>query len=238
VVPARAVILAAGRGERLESLTANTPKPMLEVAGAPLIDRILAGIEAGGVRSAVVVTGYLPWAIEQHVAATSPLPVAFVRQDEQGGTGGALRPAHNAVGDEPFLLSWGDIATDSRHFGEVVAAWRPELAAVIGVNQVEDVSRGAAVVFTGDRRITSIVEKPSGQPPSRWNNSGVMVFGPQIWGALEQIGPSARGELELPDAMSRLIAEGELLEAVPLTGRWFDIGTTSGLEAAREAFQS
>jgi glucose-1-phosphate thymidylyltransferase len=214
------------------------PKPMLEVAGTPLIDRIVAGIEAGGVRSVVVVTGYLASTVEQHLAATSPLPVAFIRQDEQDGTGGALRLVHEAVGREPFLLSWGDIATDSRHFDEVIAAWRPELAAVIGVNQVEDVSRGAAVVFTGARRITSIVEKPSGEPPSRWNNSGVMVFGPQIWGALEHIGPSGRGELELPDAISSLIAEGELLEALPLTGRWFDIGTASSLEAAREAFQS
>jgi glucose-1-phosphate thymidylyltransferase len=211
---------------------------MIEVAGAPLIDRIVAGIAAGGLRSIVVVTGHLASAVEQHLAATSPLPVGFVRQDERDGTGGALRLVQNAVGHEPFLLSWGDIATDSRHFENVVAAWRPELAAAIGVNQVADVSRGAAVVFTGDRRITSIVEKPSGEPPSRWNNSGVMVFGPQIWGALEAIGPSGRGELELPDAISRLIAEGEVLEAVPLTGRWFDIGTAPGLKAARQAFQS
>lgn len=237
MVPARAVILAAGRGERLGPLTATTPKPMLEVGGKPLIDRIVAGIAATGVRSLVVVTGYLGATVEQYLAANSPLPVGFIRQAEQDGTAGALRLARNAVGNEPFLLSWGDIATDSRHFQAVVGTWRPELAATIGVNRVDDVSRGAAVVFADDRRITSIVEKPSGEPPSHWNSSGVMVWGPQIWGSLEQIGYSGRGELELPDAISRLIADGELLEAVPLTGAWFDIGTTPTLAAARKAFQ-
>jgi dTDP-glucose pyrophosphorylase len=210
---------------------------MLEVGGAPLIDHIVAGIAASGLRSLVVVTGYLAPVVEQHLAANSPLPVVFVRQDEQDGTAGALRLTRNAVGYEPFLLSWGDIATDARHFNDVAAAWRPQLAAAIGVNQVDDVSRGAAVVFGDDRRIISIVEKPSGDPPSRWNSSGLMVFGPQIWGPLEQVEYSRRGELELPDAISRLIAEDELLEAVPLTGAWFDIGTASTLEAAREAFE-
>ena len=237
MVTARAVILAAGRGERLGPLTASTPKPMLEVGGKPLIDRIVAGIAATGVHSLVVVTGYLAAAVEQYLAANSPLPVAFIRQDEQDGTAGALRLARNAVGNEPFLLSWGDIATDSRHFRAVAGAWRPELAGTIGVNRVDDVSRGAAVVFADDRRIISIVEKPSGEPPSHWNSSGVMVLGPQIWAPLEQIEYSGRGELELPDAISRLIADGGLLEAVPLTGAWFDIGTEATLDMAREAFQ-
>jgi glucose-1-phosphate thymidylyltransferase len=210
---------------------------MLDVAGAPLIDHIAAGIAACGARSLVVVTGYLAADIEQYLAAKSPLPVVFVRQDEQDGTAGALLQAHRAVGHEPFLLSWGDIATDSRHFRDVVAAWRPELAAAIGVNLSDDISRGAAVVFGADRRITSIVEKPSGEPPSRWNNSGVMVLGPRIWDHLTELGYSGRGELEVPDAVNRLIAEGEHLEAVPLSGSWFDIGTASSLEAAREEFR-
>ncbi len=237
MVPERGVILAAGRGTRLGSLTATTPKPLLDVGGEPLIDHIVAGIAGAGIRSIVVVTGYLAAAVEQHLAATSPLPVVFVRQDEQDGTAGALRRAHDAVGHEPFLLSWGDIATDSRHFREVVGAWRPELAAAIGVNPSDDIARGAAVVFGPDRRITSIVEKPFGEPPSVWNNSGVMVLGPRLWGHLEDVGFSGRGELELPDAINQMIAEGHHLEAVPLTGSWFDIGTASSLEAAREAFE-
>ena len=236
MVPTRAIILAAGRGDRLGPLTETTPKPMLDLGGRPLIDHILAAIATAGIRSAAVVTGYLAPPMERHLAANSPLPVAFIRQESLNGTAGALRVARRAVGDEPFLLSWGDIATDPLHFSEVVAAWRPELAAVVGVNRLDDVSRGAAVVFGDDRRITSIVEKPIGEPPSHWNSSGVMVLGPRIWGPLERVAYSERGELELPDALGSLIADGELLEAVALRGAWFDIGTGSGLAAARGAF--
>ncbi len=237
MVVARAVVLAAGRGERLGPVTARTPKPLVAVGGAPLIDHIVAAIAAVGIRSLVVVTGYLASAVEHHLAARSPLPVVFIRQNEQDGTAGALRLAQHAIGYEPFLLSWGDIATEPSHFRDVAAAWRPELAAAVGVNEVDDVSRLSAVVFGDDRRITSMVEKPSGEPPSHWNSSGLMILGPQIWGPLEQVAYSDRGELEVPDAIGRLIADGELLEAVPLTGRWFDIGTTESLEAARKAFR-
>ncbi len=236
MVVARGVILAAGRGTRLGALTESTPKPMLEVGGVALIDRIVEGVAAIGVRSLVVVTGYLAPELERHLAATSPLPVVFVRQADRDGTAGALRLAQRAVGNEPFLLSWGDIATDRRHYAAVASAWRPGLAAAIGVNRVDDVSSLSAVVFGEDRRITAMVEKPSGRPPSYWNSSGVMILGHQIWQAVEQIDYSERGELEVPAAFNRLIADGELLEAVPLTGPWFDIGTTASLEAARRAF--
>jgi dTDP-glucose pyrophosphorylase len=236
VVVERAIVLAAGRGNRLGMLTTEVPKPMLNVGGVPLVNRIVSSIAAIGIRSLVVVTGYLADSLERRLAASSPLPVAFIRQEERDGTAGALRLAQRAVGNEPFLLSWGDIATDPRHFADVADAWRPELAAAIGVNHIDDVGRLAAVVFDDDQRISAVVEKPEGEPPSRWNSSGLMVFGPQIWRAVHQIDYSARGELEVPDAINRLIADGELLEAVPLTGPWFDIGTESSLRAAQRAF--
>lgn len=232
----QAVILAAGRGSRLGELTVNTAKPMLEVAGAPLIDHITSAIAATGVRTIVVVTGYMAPVIENHLAAHSPIPVSFIRQVHQDGTAGALRLAQRALGQEPFLLSWGDIATASSHFGDVVDAWRPELAATVGVNLVADVSRLSAVVFGDAGTISAMVEKPAGKPPSLWNSSGLMVLGPQVWDHLKTIELSDRGELELPDAVGSLISGGETLVAVPLHGPWFDIGTVASLEAARIAF--
>jgi glucose-1-phosphate thymidylyltransferase len=196
----------------------------------------VAGIAGAGIRSLVVVTGHLAATVEHHLAATSPIPVGFIRQSVQDGTAGALRLVRRAVGQEPFLLSWGDIATDPRHFRDVVATWRAGLAAAIGVNQMDDVGDLSAVVFGNNRLITSMVEKPVGDPPSFWNSSGVMILGPRIWGAMDNLAYSARGEFEVPEAINRLIADGESLEAVPLTGSWFDVGTTSSLNAARKAF--
>lgn len=209
---------------------------MLEIAGRPLIEAIVRAIELCGIRSVTVITGYRAPIIERHLAATSPLPVSFVRQAEPNGTAAAVVLARSAVGEEPFLLCWGDIATAPDHFGQVVDAWRPELAAVVGVNRLGDVGGHASVVFDAGRRISRIVEKPVGTPPSLWNNSGLMILSARVWPHVDRIRHSQRGELELPDAINRLIAAGEVLEAVPLDGRWFDIGTAESLEAARQSF--
>ncbi|MGI9609065.1 MAG: nucleotidyltransferase family protein [Acidimicrobiia bacterium] len=237
MVVERAVVLAAGRGTRLGAATDHLPKPMLRVGDGPLIGNIVEAIAATGVRSVTVVTGYRATTIENHLAATSPIPVSFIRQGTPHGTAAALSLARNAVGKSPFLLCWGDIATNPRHYAELVDGWRDGVAASIGVNLIDDVGRHASVVFDDNKRITQIVEKPVGAPPSLWNNSGLMVFTHQIWPQLGHIERSHRGELELTDGINGLIAAGAAVEAVPLVGSWFDIGTTEQLEAARNAFR-
>ena len=232
----QAVVLAAGRGTRLGAITHDRPKPMVPVGGRPLIGNIAGAIAATGIRSLVVVTGYLAETVEDYLAAASPIPVSFVRQEHRNGTAGAVRLARHALGDKPFLLSWGDIATDPQHFDQVMAAWRPGLAAAVGVNPVPDVSRLSAYVFGEDMRITQIVEKPTASPPSLWNGTGILCLGPEIWGHIGDVGPSVRNELEIPDVLSALLRAGHRLEAVPLNGPWFDIGTPESLAAAQAAF--
>ena len=209
---------------------------MVEIAGRPLIGNIAAAIAATGIRSLVVVTGYLAETVEEYLAASSPIPVTFVRQQQRNGTAGAVRLARHAVGDAPFLLSWGDIATDASHYGRVLGAWRDDLAAAVGVNLVPDVSRLSAYVFGNDMRITQIVEKPIAPPPSLWNGTGILCLGPQIWSLIENVRPSVRNELEMPDVLSALLEAGHRLEAVPLEGPWFDIGTPESLRSARAEF--
>lgn len=232
----QAVVLAAGRGTRLGEITADRPKPMIEIGNRPLIGHIAAAIAACGIRSLVVVTGYLADSVEEYLAASSPLPVSFVRQDHRNGTAGAVRLAQHALGSGSFLLSWGDIATDPRHYARVMEAWRPGLTAAVGVNLVSDVSQLSAYVFQADMRITEIVEKPAAPPPSYWNGTGILCMGPETWSHIAAIEPSARNELEMPDVLSALLSAGHRLEAVPLEGPWFDIGTPESLAAARNTF--
>jgi len=232
----QAVILAAGRGTRLGPATARIPKPMLDVGGRPLIDRIIGSLAAAGIRKLVVVTGYLADRLENHLAGGSPLPIAFVRQAEPTGTAGAAGMARRFVGQEPFLMCWGDIATAPDHFAQVLSAWEPGGAGAVGVNEVADVRQLSAVVFDARRVITSIVEKPSGPPPSRWNSTGILALTSRIWPHIARLDPSPRGELEMTDAISSMIDAGERLVAVPLSGPWFDVGTFRDLEAARATF--
>ena len=232
-----AVVLAAGRGTRLGELTRDVPKPMVAVANIPIIERIVAAIAAGGVRRVCLVTGYRAEALEAHVARVTPIPVCFVRQEVQSGTAGALRLTRGCVGDAPFLLSWGDIATAPEHFGAVTQRWDRGLDGVVGVNLVDDVSRFSSVVFDEAGVISAMIEKPQGEPPSYWNSSGIMALGPAIWPQIEAVEPSTRGEYEVPSAIAGLLAAGGRLVAEPLAGPWFDIGTPEGLAEASKSFE-
>lgn len=231
-----AVVLAAGSGSRLRPLTDEVPKPLIEVGGRTLIARTLDAIAAAGIGEVTVVVGHLAAQIEDHLADTAEPAVSFVQQAEPLGSGHAVALARQSVRDGPFLLVWGDVVTDSSDYSTVATAWSPGLDAVIGVIEVEDVSEGGAVVFDDDGAVTAVLEKPRGEPPSRWNSAGIMVLGPAIWDFVEALQPSARGELEFTDALAAMIDAGAKVVAVPLQGPWFDVGTPDRLEEARLAW--
>jgi len=236
VVIERALILAAGRGTRLGEITRRRSKPMLEIGTRPLIGHLADAIAAAGIRSLTVITGYLAETVEEYLAATSPLPVSFIRQPHRNGTAGAVRLARHALGDDPFLLSWGDIATEPLHYAQVMGAWRPGLAAAVGVNVVPDVAMLSSYLFGDDMRITEIVEKPEAPAPSLWNGTGILCLSSRVWDFVDVVGPSVRNELEMPDVLTAMAEAGHRLEAVPLDGPWFDIGTPASLAAARATF--
>ena len=231
-----AVVLAAGEGTRLGDLVADLPKPLLEVGGRPLIDRIVGALRRNGIERLTVVTGYLADRLETHLLSTAGVPVEFIRQNDPGGTAEAAALAREACGDAPFVLAWGDIAVAGKAYGSVIRAGQPGDDAVIGVNWVEDPSHGAAVVFDEAGIVSRIVEKPPPPAPSHWNNAGLMALAPTIWPHIDAVRPSVRGELELTDAIGTLLADGGVVRAVRLGGPWFDIGTPHSLEAARIAF--
>lgn len=230
------VILAAGRGTRLGSVVDDVPKPLLEVGGRPLIDRVIGALLHNGVNRITIVTGYLAEVLERHVAARWGAGVGFVRQEEPLGTAHAVSLVREECADRPFALAWGDIAISGKAYGAVIRGGRPGDDLVLGVNWMEDPADGAAVVFDDEGLVASIVEKPTSPSPSHWNNAGIMVSAPSIWPHVDAVAPSNRAELELTDAIQALVQSGGRVRAVRLGGPWFDIGTGHGLAAARLAF--
>ena len=228
----RAVVLAAGRGTRLGSITRTVPKPLIEIGGRPLLVRILDGLSAAGVERIVVVAGYLADTI---VAALADRPrVDVVVQTELDGTAGAVRLAANAMGGHPFVYAWGDILIRPDNYRRVVSA-AAGADAVIGVNWVDDPAAGAAVTVDLEWRVTGIVEKPSpGTSATNWNSAGIGVLGSEVWPLITALDPSPRGEYELTDAMAGLVASGRKVLAVPIEGPWVDIGTPESLARGRE----
>ena len=231
----KAVILAAGRGTRLGAITADRPKPMVPVQGVPVLEHILNGLLAEGIREFLLVVGYKGHAIRDYFTEGGRwgARIEFVEQEQLNGTGGALMLGRGFAGSDSILSSYGDILTSYRHYSDLLAEFRKGGAAgVTGINYVDDPTAGGAVYREGDR-VTRVIEKPPpGTSTSNWNLAGINIFTAEIFDALDRITPSARGELELTDAIGKLIEAGKEVRAVELHGFWSDIGTPSALEEA------
>lgn len=226
----KAVILAAGRGTRMQSLTAELPKPMLALKGKPILEHVLDGLRAAGCSEALIVTGYLAEVIERHFTRY-PMAITFARQEQTNGTASAALLAREFAGADPFLLTFGDIMAEPADYRGIADLLEqdPDATAAVGVKHVPDPWQGAAVYEEGGR-ITRIVEKPApGTSTSNWNSAGLYAFRPAVFDALAAAPLSARGEYELTSAIEALIADGRLLLLYALEGPWRDVGRPEDL---------
>jgi NDP-sugar pyrophosphorylase family protein len=235
---ADALILAAGRGTRMRALTEDLPKPMLPVAGRPLLEHVVLALRSAHIRRFVIVTGYRAERIEQYFAdgARLGVEIAYRRQEVQDGTARALLLGRGSIADRPFLLVWGDILVAPENYSALLARFRERRPdGLLGVNWVEDPYRGAAVYVDGENRIERIVEKPPpGTARTHWNNAGVAVFHPAVFAYAAAVKPSSRGEYEIPDAVTAMLDDGRAVYAFPLRGFWCDVGTPGDLKRAEE----
>ncbi|MGD9495678.1 MAG: sugar phosphate nucleotidyltransferase [Armatimonadota bacterium] len=222
----RAVILAAGMGTRMRPLTLRRPKPLVPVAGRPMIEHIVGGLVSAGVRDICLVIGYLGDQIVHALGDGTRLGARLVYrwQEHFGGTGAAVLLAEDFVGDERFVLGWGDIIIPSRNYRRMIGMYcreRPE--AVLSVNVVEDPWEGAAVYVANDH-VERIIEKPpKGRSSTHYNNAGLFVFGPELLGILRRTPLSPRGELEVPSAVMSMLQGGARIRAFEIEGYWSDV---------------
>ncbi len=240
----KAVLLAAGRGTRLGELTARTPKPMLEIAGGPLLAHLIGALAEAGVLNFTIVTGYLGDQIADWCARYArefpTLTITTVSQREINGTAGAMLAARDTVaGETRFIFGWGDVLMDRASYGRFVAcAAQDDFELLLAVNRMKDPWRGAAVYLSDDMRVERLVEKPAeGASTTQWNNAGLFASGQIIFDYAERLRPSARGELELPQAIAAMIGDGRVVRALDIRGFWSDIGTPHDLEVARRRFK-
>lgn len=228
----KAVVLAAGRGTRMGDITSDIPKAMLPVRGKPLLEHVLDGLAQAGVERILVVVGYRREAIENHFRNWR-LPVEFRVQDPIDGTGAATRLAREFVGPDSFLLALGDILCDAPAYarcGRVLDEY-PNTAGVLGVKAVEDPWRAAAV-YTDNGVITRVIEKPpQGSSTTHWSSAGLWAFRSLVFGYLDRIELSPRGEYEITSIFDLMLADGLELRISPFEGEWTDVGRPEDLDA-------
>jgi dTDP-glucose pyrophosphorylase len=228
---AKAIVLAAGRGTRMGHLTEDLPKPMLPLAGKPMIGHILDRLRAAGTRQVLIVTGYRAETIEEHLL-DYPMEITFKRQQSINGTATAALLGRDFAGTDPFLLTFGDIICDPEDYDGISQRLDRMTAAVLGVKHVDDPWQGAAV-YEEQGVVNRIIEKPArGTSTTHWNSAGLYAFQPAIFEYMAAVKPSVRGEYELTTAISDLIAAGRKVLIYSVKGGWRDVGRPEDLRAA------
>ena len=219
------VILAAGQGTRMRPLTATQPKPMLPVAGQPLVEHtVRAAIDAGADRI-VLVIGYAGEAIRDHFAGLDlAVPVTFVEQPTRQGTADAVCVAATQLDEAPFVVLNGDALYDTTSLRELYTS-----GPAVGSIHVENPA-SYGVLNVADDLVIGVVEKPE-DPPSSLINAGAYVFPAAALEWLD-VPESERGERELTDVLQRTCQEQSV---TPVQfDRWLDVGRPWELLAANE----
>ena len=235
----KAVILAAGKGTRMKDLTNEVPKPMLRVQGRPILEHILEGLLATGIREVCLITGWKAEVIEDHFGDGSRFGarISYARQVVQDGTGKAPEYAKEFVGTSDFLLTYGDILVRPDTYQGMVRRWSEgNFSGLLTVTEGEDVTKGGINFFDDRFCLTRLVEKPSAaqldelrssgwlKPGSPvWYNAGIYLFRPVLFEFTARLQKSPRNEYELTDALSAMVAAGHSIAGLKIEGRWVDV---------------
>lgn len=223
-----AVIMAGGLGTRLRPLTSATPKPLLQVGGKPILERIVQHLASAGIEEVVITTNYLAEQIEGYFGDGADWDVAidYVRERERLGTAGALRHLKGRM-KAPFLVMNADLLTDFAVAEMFNFHGDHQAALTMAVRQYAfQVPFGVAEI--SDVAITALSEKPNYE---FFVNAGIYVVSPE---ALEAI--PDEGYFDITQLIDVLIGRGDNVVGFPIHETWVDIGRPEDLDAANIQF--
>ncbi len=230
----KGLILAGGHGTRLRPLTFTGNKHMIPIANEPMLFYGLRHLARGGLTEVGIVLGDAHEGIEEAVGdgRAFGLHVTYIHQGAPKGLAHAVACARDFLAEEPFVMYLGDNLLEEGT-APLVAQFRAQPAdAIIGVTAVENPSSYGVVELRGET-IVSIVEKPP-QPKSNLALIGVYLFSPKIHSVIASLSPSARGELEITDAIWRLHESGGRVAVRRVSGWWKDTGRSEDLLTAND----
>jgi glucose-1-phosphate thymidylyltransferase len=223
----KVIVPLAGKGTRLLPLTKRVPKPLVRVAGRPVMDYVMDAVKGLDVEELIVITGHLKDVVERYIAEHYPVKARFVEQKTLDGTAGAINLARPYV-QGPVLI----IFVDTLFEADLSLAKRTEADGIIWVKEVEDYQRFGVIVTDAKGYMTRIVEKPS-TPVSRLANIGLQyvrdwkTLFDGIAHVLKQ--PAGKGgEFYLTDAFQYMVDHGKRLLTAPVGG-WYDCGKVDTL---------
>src|SRR5688572_26108118 len=215
------IIPLAGKGTRLRPHTHLVPKPLLRVAGRPVMDWVMDKLEGLEVSELIYITGHLKEQVEAYARARYSIPSRFIEQKVQDGTAGAINLARPHV-REPVLIIFVDTVFEA----DLTLINRTDADGIIWAKEVEDYQRFGVVVTDAEGYMTRIVEKPA-EPISKLANIGLYYIRDTgaLWQGIDHTltQPKNKGEYYLTDAFQWMIDHGRRILTAEVGG-WYDCG--------------
>ncbi len=234
----KAMILAAGKGERLRPLTETTPKPLIAIGGRPLIEYTIAFLRRHGIRHVVINLFHLGHLIEAYVGDGSRfgIQVTYSREPQLLGTGGGIKKAASLLQDGTFVVINADILIDV-DLREVIAFHKEQAAVATMVLRDDDnVDSYGAIAIDQQGRIRQFLGYPpwSGPPLRRLMFTGLHIMEPRIFTYMRsEEGPFSITEKTYP----ALLRAGEPIVGYHMKGFWIDLGSWDRYRAFTERVQ-
>lgn len=219
------VIMAGGKGLRLRPLTDTTPKPMIPVAGKPMLQRIVEGLRFEGFRKFALSINYLGEQIETHFGDGSDFDVeiSYLKEEIPLGTGGALSLLESNQ-SRPLIVVNGDVLLSAKLVEMLNFHEESGASLTVGV-KVLDTQIPYGVVQIEGHSIKAIQEKPTYRD---FVNAGVYVVEPQLLGLVP------KGiRFDMPELVEKVIESGDVAVAFPLHEAWLDLGRPEDLDRAQ-----
>jgi glucose-1-phosphate thymidylyltransferase len=224
-----ALVPAAGRGTRLGRIGAALPKALVPIGGRPAIDHILEMLRNAGIARVFLVVGYKKEQLISYVEDGSDfgLNVAYLTQPNPKGIANALLQAESFIYDDFVCLLGDTILNPGNSVKDLVDFHlKKKPAATLLVTHVSDV-RGYGIIEPEGEEVRGVVEKPRSdrEAPSELAIVGCYSFSPKIFAAAKDTAPNQRtGEIELTDAIQKLIETGERVCYLRFEGTYLDTG--------------
>lgn len=226
----KALVLAGGTGTRLRPLTYTMPKQLVPIANKPIINYVINDIKNAGIKEIIIIispeTGDQ---IKNEISKTDwGLDFKFVVQDEPLGLAHTVLIAKDFLKDDPFVMYLGDNLLNGG-IKKLIDIFREGYSdSVIMLKEVDNPKMFGVAEIDVDGRLLSLVEKPI-NPKSNLVLVGIYIFSKSIHDAIANIKPSARGELEITDAIQLLMESGKCVKSVILKDWWLDTGKKDDL---------
>lgn len=225
----KGLILSGGSGTRMRPLTHSIAKQLLPIANKPILHRALQQMSNIGISEVAIVVGATAEQVRESVGDGKQfnLTVTYLEQDRPLGLAHCVKIAQGFLGDDDFIMFLGDNMFEDELTSIVdnftAQKAEPSFAAQVSVKRVTNPSSFGVAAVDHEFRLISVEEKPK-SPTSDLALVGTYCFSSRIHAAIDEIEPSPRGELEITDAIQKLLSSGFHVGVSEVSGWWFDTG--------------